>query len=366
MSYDKTQVKESLELEDIYEILDSLGAEPEIHDDYLTAITICHGGDSHKLYYYNNTQLFKCFSGSCGTFDIFELLQKVRQLELNEAIFYVVNFFNLQYKLTEVDDLTLQEDWRAFKKYEELTSIKINHSKIELPEFSKDILKKYPQPKILNWEQDHITKEICDYMDIHYDPLSGNILIPHTDEHNRLIGIRQRTLVQEEEQWGKYRPWSQMVWDSKNKQWKPKLYNHPLAFNLYGYYQAKENISKMGVALVFESEKSTLAAMSYLGLANNLAVAVCGSSLSKYQFQMLLDAGANEICIGFDADYHQIGDEDWKETVTKWEKINQKFGNYVNISFLYDKEGDKLGYKCSPTDCGKEVFMELWKSRMYL
>ena len=50
MSYDKIQVKEALSIDDIFDILDSLGAEPEMHDGYITALTVCHGGDSPKLY----------------------------------------------------------------------------------------------------------------------------------------------------------------------------------------------------------------------------------------------------------------------------------------------------------------------------
>lgn len=113
-------------------------------------------------------------------------------------------------------------------------------------------------------------------------------------------------------------------------------------------------------------EKSVLQIMSYLGLANDIAVAVCGSSISKYQFDLLLEAGAKEVCIAFDADYQQIGDEDWEKTITKLQKLYDKFNNYANISFLFDTKGTMLGYKDSPSDCGKEVFIELWNNRVML
>ena len=85
-------------------MLDFFDAEPQMFNTYIIARTICHGGDSHKLYYYENTQLFKCYSDSCGSFDIFELVQKVEDIkDLNAAVFYIVNFFNLQSKIDEVD-----------------------------------------------------------------------------------------------------------------------------------------------------------------------------------------------------------------------------------------------------------------------
>lgn len=355
MSYDKIQVKEALSIDDVFDILDSLGAEPEMHDGYITALTVCHGGDSHKLYYFDNTQLCRCFT-HCGNFDIFELIQKVKGLDLNAAIYYVVNFFNLQYKLDEIDDTLLQEDWKIMRRWQELAAIKVNHDKITLPEIDKGVLRYYPQPRILDWEQEYIPKEVSDFMDIHYDPVNGAILIPHTDENNRLIGIRERTLVQENEKYGKYRPWRR----------GDIQYNHPLAFNLYGFYQAKDNIKNLGIAIIVESEKSVLQVINYLGLANNIAVAVCGSSISKYQFQMLLDAGAKEICIAFDSDYNQIGDSDWRNCVERLQRIYNKYSPYASISYMFDTSGKKLGYKQSPTDCGQDIFMELWKDRIFL
>ena len=48
-------------------------------------------------------------------------------------------------------------------------------------------------------------------------------IIPHYDINNNLIGIRERTLIKENEVYGKYRP----------AYLNGKLYNHPLSFSLY-------------------------------------------------------------------------------------------------------------------------------------
>ena len=356
MSYSKELVKDNLELEDIYSILDYFNAEPEMFSNYIVAKTICHGGDSHKLYYYENTQLFKCYTGSCGSFDIFELVQKVRDInDLNKAVYFVVNFFNLQSQIDEADDDFSIEDWKIFSRYEKINDIDINTEKIELPLYDELMLTYFPQPLIIQWLKEGITKDVCDYMGIRYNPENGVILIPHKDENGRLIGIRQRTLVQEDEKYGKYRP----------TKIQNQLCNHPLAFNLYGLDKAKNNIKDMGAALVVESEKSVLQFMSYFGTAADICVAVCGSSLSKYQFQLLLDAGAKEIIIGFDKDFDEIGTEEYK-VVDKLQKIYDKYSPYVNISFLFDKENNQLGYKDSPLDCGKEKFLYLFRNRVIL
>lgn len=353
MIFDKDLIKEELDIEDIAALLDDLGADPETNGDIITAITICHGGDSKKLYYYDNTHLFHCYSG-CGTsFDVFELICKVKNIDLSTAIYYIVNYFNLQHKIDWVEEENLTEDWRIFKNANNLKEIKFTNGKIELPIIDSDILRYYPQPRITNWEKEYITKDVCDYMNIHYDPVNNGILIPHYDENGRMVGIRERTLIKENEQWGKYKP----------VKIGGKLRNHPLGFNLYGLDKAKRRIGEIGVAIVAESEKAVLQVMSYLGLENNVAVGMCGSSLSNYQLHLLLEAGAKEICISVDRDFKELYDEDYYKVLNKINKMYRKYSSLCNISFMLDTKG-LTGYKMSPTDCGPTILQELWRDRI--
>ena len=355
MSYNKETVKEYIELEDVYTLLEYLDAEPELYSDHIVARTICHGGDSHKLYYYENTGLFKCFTGDCGTFDIFELLVKVNHIDLNEAINFAVFFFSLDGKV-EATDMSFDEDWTYLRKAQKLLSLQPKgYDKLVLPEHDSNILEYYPQPLIANWKREGIEKEVCDFMNIRYDPVNGGILIPHYDENDRMIGIRIRTLLEEQEKFGKYRPWKH----------DGQLFNHPLGFNLYGLSKAKENIEKAKLAIVVESEKAVLQYISYFGIANDLCVAVCGSSLHKYQFQMLQELGVTELVIGFDRDFEERGSQEYLELQGKWEKIWQQYSSLVNISFLWDKD-DILDYKSSPLDHGAKAFEYLFRNRVYL
>lgn len=104
-----------------------------------------------------------------------------------------------------------------------------------------------PRPRYLNWERDGITKEVCDARGICYDPANQGIVIPHYDINGNLIGIRERTLIKEEEQYGKYRP---AFIDGK-------LWNHPLGFNLYNLNWSKNNIKTIGTAIVFEGVRKS-------------------------------------------------------------------------------------------------------------
>lgn len=363
MSYSKDAVKEHIELEDICTLLEYFDAEPQVFSDYIIAKTICHNGDTHKLYYYNNTQLFKCYTGECGTFDVFELVQKIKGIEdLNKAVYFIVNFFNLTYKIEESDTDYTSEDWQIFSRYEKTHETSYEYQKLELPEYNENILRYYPKLEIADWSAEGINREVCDYMGICYDPVNCCILIPHKDEDDRLVGIRQRALVPEDEIYGKYRPWK--TWDNKKN--KPKLYNHPLAFNLYSSNSFWKNIEKVKTAVVFEGEKSVLKYISYFGLANDISCAVCGNSISKYQFQLLQEHGVSELIIAFDRDFEDDDVEGQREVERKLQRIYDKYNSLMNISFLYDSQKNMLPYKGSPIDNGKEAFMYLFRNRVIL
>lgn len=356
ITYNKDEVKESLTDEDVFDILELIGAEPQLVNDHIECLTICHGGDSRKLYYYFNTQLFKCWTHCDETMDIFQLIMKVKNVDLNTAIYFVVQQANLTWKLKDIFDPIVEEDWKILKKYQDISNLQIkDKQKIALPEVDKKVIKHFPQPVIVPWMEEGISKEVCDYAGIRYNPIEGAIIIPHYDENNRLIGIRQRTLIKENEKYGKYRP----------ARINGKLYNSPLGFNLFGLNWSKNNIEQAKTAIVVEAEKSVFKSMTFFGLQNNLCVAVCGSSISNYQFDLLLDCGIKELCIGFDKDFHELGDEDYKKLIIKLEKLGNKFSSKVNVSVLFDKFG-VLGYKESPLDRTKDVFLLLWRNRIML
>lgn len=358
MSYSKDSVKEHLNIEDVYTILDYFGAEPEYVGDNLVCKTICHNGDSHKLYYYSNTSLFNCYT-NCGSFDIYELVQKVKGLDdLNSAIFFVVNFLNLQNEIDDIDTLDYSVDMQILTQYAnqaEVAEQPTSLDKIMLDEYDLSVIEHYPQFKIKSWEQEHISKDVCDYMGIRYDPVDGNILIPHLDENGRCVGIRQRTLIQEKEKYGKYKPWRH----------QGIMYNHPLAFNLYGLYNAKDRIQQMQTAIIVESEKAVMQYQTYFGTANNICVAACGSSISRYQFELLKELGIKELVIAFDHDFQDYNSKESLDVQSKIARIGKKFLSEVNVSVLLDKE-DILPYKASPLDMGKEAFLYLFKNRIML
>jgi hypothetical protein len=355
------EIKNNLTIEQIMDLLLSIGADPVQHGDLITCRTICHGGDSHKLYYYDNTKLFRCYTECSDTFDIFQLLVKLNTLDgskyaLPQAINYVITYFNLdvQTKNFESDSNELQ-DWQIFNKYDKILNDEPSTKKVEIKFYDDKILSFLPRPRILPWEKEGITKEVISSHNICYNPSSQAIVIPHYNIDGKIIGIRERTLIEENEIYGKYKP----MFLNKT------MYNHPLGFNLYNLNYSKENIKRNKKVIVFEGEKSPLLFASYFGEENDITVAVCGSSFSSYQVQLLLDLGVEEIIIAFDKQYKELGDKEHTGWVKKLKDIDKKYSRYVKISFMFDKE-NILHYKSSPIDEGKEKFLELFEKRFSL
>lgn len=368
--YDKDEIKQNLTIEQVEEVLMDFDAEPTMMGNVLVAKTVCHnrcGCGSHKLYYYPNTNLFKCYTDCAETFDIFELTRKVMSREhpkaredsewnLPEAIEYIAQKFGYTAQKNSFDNpIEIQEDLKLFEKYDRIKNIDINTQVVELKEYDDTFLKHLPHPIIWNWIKEGITQKVIEHHGICYDPLNGGIVIPHYDINNRLIGIRERTLIKENEAFGKYRP----------AYLGRKLYNHPLSFNLYNLNKSKDNIKKMEKAFVFESEKSCLKYSSYFGEKNDISVAVCGSNFIKYQFWLLVQQGAKEIIVAFDHDFTDINSEEAKRLIKKLQNIHAKYSQYIKISFMWDKN-NLLGYKDSPIDKTPEIFIELYKNRVNL
>ena len=77
------EIKNSLTIDQVYDFLNALDGNPKKQNENLIlARTICHGGDSHKLYYYNNTKLFKCYTECSDSFDIYDLFRREQKTQV--------------------------------------------------------------------------------------------------------------------------------------------------------------------------------------------------------------------------------------------------------------------------------------------
>ena len=361
--YDKDKLKESLELEQIYDLLELWGGEPEYVEGGLISQTICHnlpGEGSRKLYYYENTKLFHCYTGCIEpSFDIFGLAVKVErnqhgeEWELYDAMKFIAEYFGFEGEEQKEQNEKKLADWEVIERHERR---KISPEIIlpQLPEYNKVILTRFIYPHILPWEQEGIDYKVYQRNAIGYYQGSDQITIPHFDINGRLIGIRGRFIDEERtERYGKYRP----LLINKT------LYTHPLSMNLYNLNNSKENIKASKIAIVFEGEKSSLQYQTMYGYENDISVAACGSSISSYHIALLKELGVREVIVGFDRQFQEIGDDEFKRLKSKLQYLYKKYNSTIRITAIFDKHMITK-YKASPTDEGREKFEQLLKERI--
>lgn len=353
MLMDGPSIVRGLSPEQVKKIVFSLGADrcEECSTHYIFP-TICHNEDvseaSMKLYYYFDKRIFVCFTECDEKFNILGLVTKVHQLRgedftYQDARDYVMNYL-------DVNNVEVFE-----KSY---TSVMERYRKriqtILLPQYDERLLRMFSPVAYQGWLDEGMTVEAIRRFNILFSASRNAIVIPHYDEHDRLVGIRVRNLdYVKGGDMPKYCPLSM----------EGNFYTHQLTMNLYGLNVSKNAIRKTKKAIIFESEKSCILSQSYYG-ENNIAVAVCGSNLVKPQVDMLVKTyGVNDITVAFDKEYEDFDSDKASNYFNKLYRICQSYTDYAQMSFIFDPD-NLIGEKDSPIDRGKEVFEKLYNIRV--
>lgn len=353
------EIKDKLTTEDIIRLCCFLQGSDDYYYDsqgnlIFNTVLDHKDGESWKLYYFPETKLFHCFTGSGDSYDIFELVSRFLDIDFKEALKYIIKFFKIKGSFKDEETPQLTDDWDIFQQVEDYE--KISHEDNSIEPIQSNLLEYfYPLAAPIEWQKDGITPEVMRYYNIRIDAALHKIIIPHQDINGNLIGIRGRSYDPIEVADGrKYMP----VFIEGD------IYKHPLGKNLFGLYQNKETIKRLKKVCVFEAEKSVMQIASMYGIDNCFAVATCGSNLSFSQIDMLLKLGVDELILAFDADH--LGDRSDPDTIEYQEKLYKIVEGcipYINVSIIFDYD-HILPHKASPSDCGKEIFEKLYKSRI--
>lgn len=185
------------------------------------------------------------------------------------------------------------------------------------------------------FSEDGISPIIQRKMRICYDIEQGRVLIPIRDNKGNLITFKGRT-----------------VNDNYKALEIPKYYayyNYNASNILYGLYENFFEILTQNEVIIVESEKAVLQAMS-MGINN--VVALSKNSISKEQFNSLLELQCNVI-LALDKDID-------KEYAIK---ELEPFGSLCNKYIIHDFEG-LLDEHDSPFDKGLEVWQKLYDKKI--
>lgn len=355
--------------EDVINIVLSLGADRyQEQSDAIIFPTICHNeaaeDASMKLYYYKENKKFHCYTDCSANFNLFTLIEKVwilkggilvptRDDKKNSGDFC---FFDTVRYVMDSSNVTVDFNKNKRDRYvSERQKYQRKQRAIELQTYADTILEIFDKIYPIEWLNEGITKEAMDVFEIRYSISRNKIVIPHFDVNWKLVGIRGRALNQDEiDAFGKYMP----------LEIENKWYTHPLSQNLFGLNLSKRNIRKKQKVIIFEGEKSCLLYYGYFGKEENISVACCGSSINKAQVDLLLRTCApTEIIIAFDKEYENPNGTDGEKYFNKLYSICEKYKNYANFSFIFDREG-LLDLKDAPVDKGIDIFKKLYESRV--
>lgn len=347
-------LKKDFSNEEVIKVLAALGSEDykRASENALIFKTVCHHGESYKLYYYIESKLFHCYTDCGDSFDIYELVKRSLGCSFFESINYINGVLGLHSQKIKgfvKATPTLTDDWDTIKK---IGSMRRKKNSIEMHRYPKTLIGYYTKTYPIEWLNENISEAAMDKYNIRFDIANNKIVIPQYDENGNLIGIRARSLnIEDVEQKRKYMPC--IIEDT--------IFRHPTQYSLYGLYQNKETIQRVKKVVIFEAEKSVLKCESYYQ-GNNFTVAVCGSHISSYQRNMLLNLGVKEVMIAFDKEYHDPNSEEAYEYADKILSLAYIFCPYVTTFILWDTEG-LLGYKDSPADRGKDILEKLMKEK---
>lgn len=348
---DVNYIKNILTTDDIISVCSELGADFKQSNNGQTIFySICHHrsdpmNHKPKLYYYDNTKSFYCFS--CGfSGDIFALVEKIKGIDFRSALEYVCRICRIEQ--TVVKKPQCRDEWEK-----ELKKFLPNYEASEPIKIYDDVVLNLFKPYYhKSWLDDGISKAAMDKFNIGWYERNAMITIPVYDIDGKLIGIHGRNTRRALIDKGlKYMPVKTL-----NSEYK-----FPTSGTLYGLYENKENIKNRKSVIIVEAPKSVLQAESILD--SNNTVALFGWNCQARRRDILLDLGVTDVTIALDRQYHAPSGDEFNIYVKQVKKIANLFKPYCDVYVIWDKK-NRLGYKDSPFDCGKDIFNELYNERM--
>lgn len=350
------ELKDNLTIEQIEYILNSLNADPKINlrDNTISSITVCHGGDSHKLIYYHKDKRFKCYTGCDKSFDIIGLVEKVLDIPFTMSMRYICDKVGISYTYNLGSTNNPQTEdigWGIINKYKK----KEEPQPPKITIRDKSLLDQFYNLAHVNFLNDNISKATMQKFNIKFDILNNRIIIPHYDKDNNLIAIRCRNLDENQIKHAKYMP----IYINN------ELLSAPSTGYFYGLNFNLNNILKAKKVILVESEKSVMQ-LDTMFNGNSIAIALSGSNISIWQVDILKKLGVEEVILGLDKEFINCKTKEEKVYATKIKKIFfDKLINDFKVSIIWDK-WNLLNYKDSPSDRGKDIFLKLLNKRLYI
>lgn len=356
--------------DDITKIMNELGSdEPTSVKGALVFESICHGSDSHKLYWYRNTKRFHCWS-CCGNMSLWQVICYVKGWDIQEDFFKAVVFV-AKIKGVDINTKHTRGSKRVNSGVEyDLTFLRRHRyervNRVKTPKvYDSSILDRFEDSYPIDWYNEGIDGLTADKFGIMFDSMENQAIIPHRDRQGNLIGVRVRNFNPEVvERGAKYTPLY------LGGEW----YRFPTGETFYGLFENGADIEREGMVYLFEGEKSVML-MDSLYDGHGLSLATMGTNFSLAQRDILLRMGVSRVVLCFDREYKdEWFNKEYDSTkeqrlmlgyFKKLLKIYNMLSNYMEVSIVLDWE-EILPMKSSPIDEGREVFERLLKEQCFV
>lgn len=327
------------------------------YNNQLIMPTGCHneiiGTAKHKLYYYEDSKKFHCYT-CCGSMNPFEfvvqayrtrgikyslsnaaiIIERIIQERLRDGFAIVTPPSNVKKEI--------EEDWHK-----------------SLTEYNPSIMNCFSRNKkyLKVWEKEGISFDAMDKFGIKFDMIRNRMVIPIYDDKGVFVGAKVRNFNQEDIENGrKYMP---LIHNNE-------IYTYDKGKILYGLNFNKKNIKNSKRAIIFESEKSTILYESlYVG---NKAVSIGGSNVSIYQTELLKQYKVETVVLALDNDYSLLPNENGEYDkyfglYKMLKEANKLDAKGFNVEIVYDWEQSFLENKDAPIDKGREIWNKLYRNR---
>lgn len=343
-----SDIQNSIDINQMFSLLSDLGAAPILNNDNeIIAKSICHGDDRYKLYYYDNSKRFTCYTNCGSGFSVFDLIQKVMGVDFIGSLNIIKDKMDISDTNIPINQMPDLDCFRKFDGEE-------THNDYEI--YDNNALNQFQKLYHRSWIDDGISTYAMNKYNIRFNIVDNQIIIPHYNISNDLVGIRVRNLHKDiVDNGAKYMPLFYC-----NQQ-----YPHSLGGNLYGLNVVEDNVKRYGKIIIFESEKACMQ-LETMYPDDNIAVALCGSTLTDTQADIINSLDVEEVIIALDKEFKDINTQD-ESTYARMIRRNflGKLLVFHKVSIIWDDK-NLLDEKESPSDRGKKVFEELFNNRIVI
>jgi DNA primase len=268
--------------------------------------------------------------------DIIGLVQKLMDKTFTDALKFVCDILGFEVSYEKIEKvLPFGGYYKGLKVYKDEV--------VELDTYPESILDDYRDKPNIRFLKDGISLQTQKLFKVKYDIFSERIIVPWRNCEGQIVGIM-----------GRYNASTDECDKLGIAKWFPIIPFYKSQV-LFGFSQNYEKIQEKKMIFVTESEK---APMQLHSMGINTGIAVGGHNISNVQAKYIKSCFPEKIIIAFDED---VTDENYLKE--QCEKLTFKNYHECKVGYILDKEHKYLkeGGKESPTDKGKNVFLNLIK-----